>query len=304
MVNVRGSVKRKMKMPRSDRVYYTVVWIMVTMFMLTVLYPIIYIVSSSVSSGRALMTGKVWLWPVDPSTIGYYNVINYKGLLRSFGNSVFYTAVGTVYNIVLTVLCAYPLARKDLPGRGYFTFFFTLTMFINGGLIPNYLLVKNLGMLDTRWSLIIPAGVSVYNMLIVRNFFQSSIPGELLEAAQIDGCSDFKYMYRIVLPLSKASIAVVALFYAVSHWNSYFRPMMYLMNRDLFPLQTILREILVNNEIEITSMMDKNVLLEQETLAMQMKYALIVVSSIPMLIIYPFVQKYFVKGVMLGSIKG
>lgn len=297
-------MKKKIKMSGSDRIYYTVVWIMVTLFMLAVLYPIIYIVSSSFSSGRALMTGKVFLWPVDPSAKGYINVIQYKGLMKSFGNSVFYTVVGTAYNIALTIICAYPLSRKDLPGRGYFTFFFTLTMFINGGLIPNYLLVKNLGMLDTRWSLIIPVGVSVYNMLIVRNYFQTSIPGELLEASQIDGCSDFKYLCKILLPLSKASIAVIALFYAVSHWNSYFRPMMYLMDRDLVPLQTILREILVNNEIEITASMDKNVILEQETLAHQLKYALIVVSSVPMLIIYPFVQKYFVKGVMVGSIKG
>jgi len=297
-------MKKKTKLSGSDRVYYTVVWIVVTLFMLAVLYPIIYIVSSSFSGGRSLMTGKVWLWPVEPSIAGYRNVIQYNGLMKAFGNSAFYTVVGTIYNLAMTVICAYPLSRKDLPGRGYFTFFFALTMYIGGGMIPDYLLVKNLGMLDTRWAMIIPGGMSVYNMLIMRNFFQSSIPGELLEASQMDGCSDVTYLWKIILPLSKASLAVIALFYAVGHWNSYFRAMMYIFDRDLVPLQTVLREILIENEVEISVDMDRGVMLEQETIAHQLRYALIVVSSLPMLIIYPFVQKHFVKGVMVGSIKG
>lgn len=298
-------MKTKIKLSREDKIYYTVMTTIVTIFMLVVLYPMIYFLSCSFSAGDALLKGEVILLPIRFNIEGYKAVFQYKNFLSSFGNSIIYTVVGTFINIVMTLVCAYPLARKDLPGRGYFTLFFTFTMFISGGTIPNYLLVKSLGMLDTRWALLIPGAVSVYNMLIVRNFIQSSIPGGLQDAAQIDGCSDLKYLFEIILPLSKASIAVIALYYAVGHWNSYFNAMLYLYDRSLVPLQTILREILVMNEVDPEMLAETSVaFVEQQQLSAQLKYALIVVSAVPMICIYPFVQKYFVKGVMVGSIKG
>jgi len=297
-------MRAKVKLCREDKIFYAITGIIVTIFLIIVLYPMIYVVSASFSSGKALMRGEVILWPVDIGIEGYKAVFRYRGLLRSYGNTIFYTTAGTLFSVILTIIGAYPLARKDLPGRGYFTFFFTLTMFISGGMIPNYLLVKGLGMINTRWALIIPGAVSVYNMLIVKNFIQSNIPGELLEAAQMDGCSDLYYLYKIVVPLSKATLAVIVLFYAVGHWNSYFNAMMYINDRDLLPLQMILREILVNNDVSADMMMDPVLQERQETLREQLKYALIIVSTLPVMCVYPFVQKYFVKGVMVGSIKG
>ncbi len=262
-------MKKRIKLCREDKVYYAVSGFLVVLFLLSVLYPIIYVISASFSSGKALMSGRVVLWPVDFTVDGYKAVFRHKDFLTSFGNSVFYTVVGTFINIVMTLLGAYPLARKDLPGRGYFTFFFSLTMFFGGGLIPNYLLVRNLGMLNTRWALLIPGAVSVYNMLIVRNFIQTSIPVELLESAQLDGCSDLNYLFKIVLPLSKASIAVIALYYTVGHWNSYFNALIYLSNREMIPLQLVLREILVNNEVSADMLRDPELLERQETLRQQ-----------------------------------
>ena len=297
-------MKTKKKLCKEDRIYYTVSGIVITLILVSVLYPIIYIVSASFSSGQAVMNGKVILWPVDLCFDGYKAVFAHKDIVSSYANSIFYTVVGTLINLCMTMIAAYPLARKDLPGRGCVTFFFTLTMFISGGMIPNYLVVKNLGMLNTRWALLIPGAISTYNMFVVKNFIQSSIPGELLEAAQIDGCSDTNYFFSIVLPLSKASIAVVALYYAVGHWNSYFNALMYLNDRSKIPLQLVLREILVNNQVSADMIMDPELYQQRQNVAQLLKYSLIVVSSVPMICIYPFVQKHFVKGVMVGSVKG
>lgn len=296
--------KSKIKLCREDKIYYAVSGIIITLIMISVLYPVVYIVSASFSSGSAVISGQVLLWPVEFCLDGYQAVFAHKDILSSYANSIFYTVVGTLINLCMTLIAAYPLSRKDLPGRGYITFFFTFTMFIGGGMIPNYLVVKGLGMLNTRWALLIPGAISTYNMFVVKNFIQSNIPGELLEASRMDGCSDTNYFFSIVLPLSKASIAVIALYYAVGHWNSYFSALMYLNDRSKIPLQLVLREILVNNQVSADMIIDPELYEKKQNVAQLLKYSLIVVSSVPIICVYPFVQKHFVKGVMVGSVKG
>ena len=297
-------MKSKIKLCKEDKIYYAVSGIIITLILICVLYPVIYIVSASFSSGRAIISGRVILWPVEFCLDGYKAVFAHKDIVSSYANSIFYTVAGTFINLCMTLIAAYPLSRKDLPGRGYITFFFTFTMFIGGGMIPNYLVIKGLGMLNTRWALLIPGAISTYNMFVVKNFIQSNIPGELLEASRMDGCSDTNYFFSIVLPLSKASIAVIALYYAVGHWNSYFSALMYLNDRSKIPLQLVLREILVNNQVSADMIVDPELYEQKQNVAQLLKYSLIVVSSVPIICVYPFVQKHFVKGVMVGSVKG
>ncbi|TBL78357.1 carbohydrate ABC transporter permease [Paenibacillus thalictri] len=268
------------------------------------MYPLVYIVSASFSSSDAVISGKVWLWPVDPGLKGYKAVFEYNAIWIGFGNSLIYTVVGTVINVVLTIIAAYPLSRKDFVFRGSIMFIFVFTIMFSGGIIPNYLLVKSLGMLDTRWAMILPSALSVFNVIITRTYFQTNIPHEMLEAAQVDGCSDWKFLTRIVIPLSGPIVAVIALFYAVGHWNSYFNALLYLKDRGLYPLQLVLRSILVQNQIDPSMVVSEEDLVARQGLADLLKYSLIVVATVPVLIIYPFVQKHFVKGVMIGSIKG
>lgn len=299
-----NKIKKKVKLSKQDQIYYVVVEIVVTIFLLAVLYPLIYIVSSSFSSATAVSTGKVILWPVEFSLKGYKEVFSNRDVLIGYRNTIFYTVVGTIFDVSITLIAAYPLSRKDFVGRNFFSFFFSFTMMFSGGIVPSYLLLKNLHMLNTIWAMLIPGALSVYNMLVVKNFMQNSIPGELLEAAQIDGCSDTKYFFEILLPLSKASIAVIALFYAVGHWNAYFNALMYLSNRELIPLQIVLREILINSKMDSSMVTDPELLEAKLGMADLLKYSLMIVSSVPILCVYPFVQKYFVKGVMVGSVKG
>ena len=296
--------KKKLKLCRQDRIYYAAVGIIVTVFLFAVLYPLIYIISSSFSSGTAVSTGKVILWPVDFSLEGYKSVFSNKDILVGYRNTIFYTIAGTFFDVCITLIAAYPLSRRDFVGRNFFSFFFSFTMMFSGGIVPSYLLLKDLHMLNTAWSILLPGALSVYNMLVVKTFMQTSIPPDLLEAAQIDGCSDTKYFFKILLPLSKASIAVISLFYAVGHWNSYFNALMYLNDRELIPLQLVLREILINNKMDADMVTDPALLEAKAGMADLLKYSLMVVSSVPILCIYPFVQKYFVKGVMVGSVKG
>lgn len=296
--------KRKIKLCREDKIYYAVSEIALTIFLIIVTYPIIYIISSSFSSGTAVSTGKVILWPVEFCLDGYKAVMQNRDIITGYLNTIFYTVVGTFFNVVMTLIVAYPLSRKDLPGKNFFAFLFSFTMMFSGGIIPSYLLMKDLNILNTRWAMILPGAISVYNMLVVKSFMQSSIPVELLEAAKIDGCSDWKYFYKIVLPLSTATIAVITLFYAVAHWNSYFNALMYLDDRNLVPLQIVLREILINNMMDAEMVVDPELLQAKQGMSDLLKYSLIVVSSLPIIAIYPFVQKHFVKGVMVGSVKG
>jgi len=287
-----------------DKIFYSVIFIFLTLFFLIVLYPVIFVVSASFSSGDAVQSGKVVLFPVNPSLTGYQTVLNTPTVWLGFRNSLFYTIVGTAINIIMTMTAAYCLSRSDVPGRNFIMLLFTFTMFFSGGLIPTYLLIRSLNMLNTPLALIIPGAIGVYNMIIAKTFIQNSIPAELLEAAKIDGCSDIYYYVRIVLPLSSAIIAVLILFYGVGHWNAYFNALIYLHNRELYPLQIFLREILMSTQIDPSTVTDPELQMRLANMAAVIKYALIVVTALPVVIIYPFVQKYFVTGVMIGSVKG
>ena len=289
---------------RSDRMFYIVIGIVIAILTIIVLYPIVYIVSASFSSSNAVAEGRVWLWPVEFSTEAYKAVLEYKDLWLGYKNTIFYVVVGTTLNVSMEMICAYPLARKNLWGRNTISFFLTFTMLFGGGMIPNYLLVKELGMLDTPWALIIPGAMSVYNVIVARTFIQNNIPEELLEASRIDGCSDFKFFFKILLPLSKAIIAVLVLWHAVGHWNSYFSAFLYITDKNLYPLQIFLKEILVQSNISSDVVGDVAGALQMQNLKQLLKYAIIVVSTVPLFTFYPFVQKHFVKGVTIGSVKG
>ncbi|TVY08111.1 carbohydrate ABC transporter permease [Paenibacillus cremeus] len=295
-----GNVKES----RDDRLFNWINYTILFLFTITVLYPLIYIFSASFSSASAVVSGKVWLYPVDMTLEGYTAVFKHPLIVTSFLNSVFYTVVGTAFNVVLTLMAAYPLSRKDFMPRNVIMALFVFTMMFSGGLIPSYLVVKGLGLIDSRWSLIIPAAIGVWNMIIARTYFQTTIPDELLEAAQMDGCSDFTFFRRIVLPLSGPIIAVIALFYAVGHWNQYFNALLYLKRQELYPLQLVLRDILVQNEVDSSMITDVADAVARQGLRELLKFSLIVVSTVPVLIIYPFIQRHFVKGMMIGSLKG
>ncbi|MFD2115151.1 carbohydrate ABC transporter permease [Paenibacillus yanchengensis] len=295
---------QKIAEARGDKIFNIVNYIILSAFLITVLYPLIYILSASFSSTNAVVSGRVWLWPVEPGLQGYKAVFEYKAIWTGFYNSLIYTIAGTIINVVLTIIAAYPLSRPDFVGKNAIMFIFVFTIMFSGGLIPTYILVKDLGLLDTRWAMILPTAISVFNVIITRTYFQTNIPKEMLEAAQVDGCTDFKFLAKIVIPLSGPIVAVITLFYAVGHWNSYFNALIYLMDRTLHPLQLILRSILIQNQIDPNMITSEEDLIARQGLSDLLKYSLIVVATIPILIVYPFVQKHFVKGVMLGSIKG
>ena len=285
-----------------DRFFNAAVTVIAAVALVLTLYPIIYVVSSSFSSPFDLMAGRVWLWPVNPTFEGYRVVLEYARIWAGLYNSLIITVVGTLINLFVTIIAAYPLSRKDLKLRKPILMMFTFTILFSGGLIPTYLLIRNLGLYNSLWALMIPNAMSMFNFMVTRTFFSSSIPAEMLESAKMDGCSDFRFILRIVIPLSGAIIAVMTLYYAVSHWNAYFNAMLYITDRSKQPLQLILREILILNSTE--QMMEGTTKAEAMYLAEQMKYSLIVLASLPLLIAYPFVQRYFVKGVMIGAIKG
>lgn len=289
---------------REDKILYTMVTLVLVIFTIIVAYPLIYVVSSSFSSGTAVTTGRVVLLPVDFSLEGYKAVFSHRLIGSGYRNTIFYTAVGTLINVVVTVMCAYPLSRNDFPMRKFFTVFFLIIMFFNGGMIPTYMVVAKLKLTNTIWAMLLPGAISVYNMILVKTFIMNSIPTELLEVSKIDGCSDAKYFFFILLQLSKPVIAVITLYYAVGHWNSYFSAMMYLSSEELYPLQIILRQVLLAHSINVSDLVDVNQLIAKQGLADVLKYAMIVVSTAPILCIYPFIQRYFVKGVMIGSVKG
>lgn len=289
---------------RSDRAFYSISAATIATLALLVLYPIVYVLSASFSSPSALVAGKVILWPVDLSLEGYKAVFNYSKVWIGYRNTIFYVIAGTAINVAVTICCAYPLARKTLPGRGIFMGLFTVTMLFSAGMIPNYMLMKELKMLNTVWAILLPGAMSVYNMIVARTFLQSTIPDDLMEAAILDGCNDFSYFFLIVLPLSKAILAVLTLWYAVGHWNAYFNAFLYLKDYNLYPLQIFLKDVLVSGEFSADDMMDPETIVVMQNLKLLLKYSLIVVSVAPLFFFYPYVQKYFVKGVMIGSIKG
>jgi len=292
------------RLSKGDRTYYAIVNGIMTFLLIIVAYPLIYIISASFSSPSSVASGRVVLWPVDFGLEGYKAVFRNKDIVGGYLNTFFYTFAGTALNIIMTMIGAYPLSRKDLKGRNFFMLLFTFTMIFSGGMIPGYILMQQLHLINTPWVMIVPGAISVYNLIITRTFIQSTIPSDLLDASQIDGCSDTRYFFSIVLPLSKAILATITLFYAVGHWNAYFNAFLYLNNRKLFPLQIILREILIANTIDASQVVDPELEQAKQGMADLLKYSLIVVSSLPVMIMYPFVQKYFVKGVMIGAIKG
>ena len=298
------SFKSAAKRSEGDRTFYLVINILMGLILVAVAYPLIYVLSSSFSSPNAVLSGQVLLWPVEFSLEGYTTVFRNNDILTGYYNSSRYMIIGTLFNVCMTMIAAYPLSRRDMPMRGFFMLVFTFTMFFSGGLIPNYMLMMNLSLIDTLWVMILPGLISVYNMIIARTFIQSNIPSDLLEATQIDGCGDARYFFVMVLPLSKAVIAVIALFYAVSHWNAYFDAFIYLNSRKLYSLQLFLREILVVNTIDPSLDMDPDTMTKKQGLADLLKYSLIVIASAPMMLIYPLAQRYFIKGVMIGSLKG
>lgn len=288
----------------SDSVFYIVNNVFLLLALLVVLLPILHVISASFSDPKAVSNGKVLFWPVDFSLKGYAAVFSYKPVLTGYANTIFYTLTGTSINLIMTVLAAYPLARKDLPFRRLFIFLFTFTMIFSGGMIPTYLLHSSLGLMNTRWVMVLPNAISVFNLIIAKNFFENNIPEELYEAAQIDGCNYFKFLIRVVLPLSKPILAVLALYYAIIHWNAYFDAFLYLTDADKLPLSMALRDVLVMNSITAENMVDATEILAKQGLADLLKYSLIIVSSLPLVIVYPFISKHFAKGVLTGAVKG
>ena len=287
-----------------DRIFMMGNTLFLSIITIIILLPLIFIVAASFSSAEAVIAGKVTLWPVDFSLLGYETIFEHKKVWNGFANSLFYTFFGTIFNVFLTIIAAYPLSRQDLIGRRVITFAFIFTMLFSGGLIPTYIVVRDLGLLDTRWAMILPTGIGPFNLLITITFFRTTIPPELIEAARIDGASDFRTFRSIVLPLARPIIAVLTLFYAVNtHWNTYFLALIYLKSQELYPLQIVLREILIENSIDASMLIDIEDLVAREGLRELLKYSLIVVASVPVMIIYPFVQKHFVKGMMIGSVK-
>lgn len=290
----------------ADMVYIVITEVILWFMLVIILIPLVYIVSSSFSSPEAVGNGWVYLWPVDFSLKGYAAVFTTEKVWIGFRNSIFYTVVGTFINIVVTMLAAYPLSRRDLKGRGVVTLIFTFTMLFSGGMIPTYLLVRDLRMINTVWAMLIPGAMSVYNVIIARTYIQSSIPFDLYESASLDGCTDDRYLISVVLPLAKPIIAVLVLWYAVGHWNQYFNAMIYLRDSNLLPLQIVLRNFLIVEDMNDSSLatMSMEEYMDKLYLKNLYQYSLIVIASAPVMMLYPFIQKHFVKGIMLGSLKG
>ncbi|MCJ8009022.1 carbohydrate ABC transporter permease [Lederbergia wuyishanensis] len=292
---------------RGDKIFDIVNILFFAIVLIVTVYPLYFMLIASFSSPTAVNNGEIWLWPKDITFKGYEMIFDHSKIWTGYKNSIIYTVVGTTINVVLTITGGYALSRKDLPGRNIFMFFIVFTMFFSGGLIPSYLLVKDLGMVNTMWALIVPGAISAYNLIIVRTFFQSTIPDELLEAGIMDGCTNLKFFTNVVVPLSKPIIAVMVLFHAVGHWNAYFSALIYLRDTALYPLQLVLREVLIltqANEVVENSGAIVESSKEMANVSGLIKYGIVIIASLPMLILYPFIQKHFVKGVMIGSIKG
>ncbi|UQZ86120.1 L-arabinose transport system permease protein AraQ [Paenibacillus konkukensis] len=289
---------------RSDRWVNALIHTLLIVVSLAVLYPLFFVLIASFSSPEAVIRGEVWLWPKGVTLVGYERILQNKEILSGYMNTISYTVVGTAINLVMTVAAAYPLSRKDFYGRHAFTALILFTMFFSGGMVPTYLLIKKLGMLNTYWAMVIPSALSVWNIVIMRTFFQSSIPNEIHEAASIDGCSNMQTLVRIVLPLSVPILAVMVLFYSVGHWNAYFNALIYLTDRAKYPLQLILREILVQGQMQEMVDVSDDSLARSIMDAEAIKFAAVMVANLPVLLLYPFLQKYFVKGVMVGALKG
>lgn len=296
--------KTKVKGSLGDKVFDVINFIILTLAMLVVLYPLYFVVIASISDPVAVQSGEVVLWPKGFTLEGYVTILKDTSIWRGYANSLFLVFAGTAINLILTLPAGYVLSKKDFPGKKYIMFFLVFTMFFGGGMIPTYLLVKDFGLINSLWALILTDAVSIINIIIVRTFFQTNLPEELYEAARVDGCSDFKTFFKIALPLAKPIIAIMILYYGVGQWNQFFKGVLYIQKEELYPLQLILRNILIQNTSNSSAMMDSSSFLVQQRLAELIKYGVIIIGSLPPLIMYPFVQKHFEKGIMIGSVKG
>lgn len=296
-------MKNKIAASGVDKTFNILNYIFLTLCLLIVAYPVYFIIIASVSDPSAIYAGKVVFLPVGFTLDGYKRILDYESFFTGYRNTLIYTVVGTAINVVATIPAAYALSRKDLKGHNFFMMAITFTMIFSGGMIPSYLLVVNLGLYNTMWALILPVAVSSWNMIVARTFFSQNIPDEMLEAATLDGADNFQFFFRIVLPLSKSIVAVMVLFYAVNHWNSYFNAMIYLRDSTKYPLQLVLRSILFENSLG-DMVEDAATLAAQQRLGDLIKYGVIIASSLPLMILYPFLQRYFIQGVMIGAVKG
>jgi ABC-type glycerol-3-phosphate transport system permease component len=296
---------RKMRLSLIDRWFYITDYILLFLCGLVVLLPLLNIFAQAFSSPEAVLGGRVLFWPRNFTLSTFKMIMQNKNITIGYLNTFFYASVGTVINLVMTVLCAYPLSRADFAGKNFFMMIFAFTMMFSGGMIPTYIIIRNLGLMDTRWVMLLPSAMTVWNMILARTFFQNTIPKELYESAELDGASDINILLAVVLPLSTPILAVLTLFYAVTtHWNAYFSAMMYLSSQKLYNIQLILRNAIANisaliNEVGNLALMEQSLAVAEAG-----KYVIIVISMLPVLIIYPFVQKYFIKGIMIGAIKG
>lgn len=296
-------VKSKIRKSKEDKIFDFIIYALAAFLIIVTLYPMYFIVIASISNPTDVSSGNIIFWPKGINLRGYEQLLNYKQLWVGYKNTIIYAALGTCMNLIVNISASYALSRKDLVGKKLFTFFYLVPMFFGGGLIPTYLIVKDFNLLDTRWVMIIPFSVITYYIIVGRTFFANNIPDDLWEAAQIDGCGNMTFFFKIVLPLSKAVIAVIALWSAVGHWNSYFNALIYLRNEALQPLQIVLRNILISNQT-MSMMMTGTAATEARQAAELIKYGVIVISSAPIMCMYPFVQKYFNQGVMIGAVKG
>jgi ABC-type glycerol-3-phosphate transport system permease component len=299
-------MKRSIKRSFSDHLFYVVDNVALILAGIIILIPLLNVIASSLSAPTEVLAGKVGLWPKKPTLTTFAMLFKSPLIVTGYLNTFFYASVGTVINLIMTVLCAYPLSREKFMGKNFIMLIFAFTMMFGGGMIPTYLLIKNLGLMNTRAVMLIPGAMSVWNMILARTFFQNTIPREMYESAELDGASHFRVLVRIVLPLSAPILAVLTLFYVVGHWNSYFDAMMYLQSRSLFNIQLVLRIAISSVENLFGSDMVSDLANMEQTLALReaSKYGIIVISMVPVLVIYPFVQKHFIRGIMIGSIKG
>lgn len=295
-----------MKPKNSDLVFNILNTLICIIVFISVIYPVYFVIIASVSNPISVANGNVWLYPKGFTLMGYKEIMNDSRIWTGYKNTLIYAIGGTLISMMFTMPAAYALSRRDFKARGFLMVFFTFTMFFNGGLIPTYLTIKKFNLDNTIWVMLIPFSVNVYNLIISRTYFQNNIPAELLEAAILDGCSNFRFFAKIVLPLSKAILAVISLYYIVGYWNEYFRALMYLREDKLHPLQMVLRDILIRNQAYSSGQLGSGASAEGsvQQKADLVKYGVIVVSTLPIIVIYPLIQKYFEKGVMIGSLKG
>lgn len=293
--------KNALRDTKGDVVFYIINGFFLALVALIIIYPLYFIVIAAISEPEAVLAGEVFLYPVRITMNGFAKIMEREDVWRGYLNTIIYTALTVVLSLIVTIPAGWALSRKTLPGKKIFMIYFIIPMFFGGGLIPFYNVMSSLGLVNTIWAIILPSILSVWNLFMTKTFFESSIPGGLIEAAKIDGAGQFRIFFSIVIPLSKAVIAVMALYYAVGQWNSYFNAMIFLQDEKMYPLQLVLKEILIASESTVGG--SGETILEQFRLANQLKYVSVIVSSVPVLLLYPFVQKYFAQGVMIGSLK-